>query len=48
MTASRNGRTLDMRVAGFWRFSGPGRLAEQWEAVPDESAWDAFWLSPAA
>ncbi|MFJ7217810.1 hypothetical protein [Amycolatopsis sp. NPDC098790] len=43
MTASRNGKTLEMRVAGFWRFSGPEQLAEHWEAVTDEAAWDAFW-----
>lgn len=48
MTASRNGQTLEMQVAGFWRFSGPGQLTEHWEAVSDESAWDAFWNTPAA
>jgi len=46
MTASRNGRTLHMSVAGFWRFSGPNRLAEHWEAVSDEAAWDEFWTAP--
>ena len=46
MTASRNGRTLEMAVAGFWRISGPNRLAEHWEAVADEAAWDEFWLAP--
>lgn len=48
MTASRAGRTLHMDVAGFWRFSGPDRLAEHWEAVADEAAWDAFWNAPAS
>jgi len=47
MSASRNGQQLDMTVAGFWRFSGPGQLAEHWEAAPDEAAWDAFWHMPA-
>lgn len=47
MTASRNGRQLEMEVAGFWRFRGPGELAEHWEAVTDEAAWDAFWNTPA-
>lgn len=49
MTATRNGRSLEMEVevAGFWRFRGPGQLAEHWEAVTDEAAWDAFWNSPA-
>jgi hypothetical protein len=43
MKASRNGRSLEMAVAGFWRFSGPGHPAEHWEIVSDQSAWDAFW-----
>jgi hypothetical protein len=43
MKASCNGRSLDMAVAGFWRFSGPGRPAEHWEVVSDKSAWDGFW-----
>lgn len=43
MTATRGGRTLDMPVAGFWRFSGPERLAEHWEAPSDIRAWNAFW-----
>lgn len=47
MSATRNGRQLEMDVAGFWRFSGPGQLAEHWEAVADEAAWDAFWNTPA-
>lgn len=47
LTATRNGRTLDMEVAGFWRFNGPGQLAEHWEAVADTPAWDEFWHSPA-
>ena len=46
LTASRNGENLEMRVAGFWRFSGPEQLAEHWEAVTDEAAWDAFWNAP--
>jgi hypothetical protein len=48
LTATRNGQTLEMDVAGFWRFSGPGQLAEHWEAVSDTPAWDAFWNTPAA
>lgn len=47
LTATRNRVNLEMAVAGFWRFSGPGRLAEHWEAVADTAAWDAFWHSPA-
>jgi len=47
MTATRGGKDLEMRVAGFWRFRGPGQLAEHWEAVADEAAWDDFWNSPA-
>jgi hypothetical protein len=43
MTASRNGEDLEMRVARFWRFGGPGQLVEHWEVVTDEAAWDAFW-----
>jgi hypothetical protein len=43
MTATRKGRTLEMHVAGFWRFNGQGQLAEHWEAVADPPAWDAFW-----
>jgi uncharacterized protein len=46
MTASRNGRTLEMDVAGFWRFRAPHQLAEHWEAVSDEAAWDTFWNAP--
>jgi SnoaL-like domain len=42
-TASRDDRALEMQVAGFWRFSGPGQLVEHWEAVSDVSAWNAFW-----
>lgn len=45
MTATRLGRSLEMEVAGFWRFAGPGQLAEHWEAVADEPAWDAFWTT---
>ncbi|AEM85855.1 nuclear transport factor 2 family protein [Streptomyces violaceusniger] len=48
MTASRNGRDLEMKVAGFWRFSGPDQLAEHWEAVSDEATWEAFWNTPAS
>jgi hypothetical protein len=47
LTGTRNGETLEMEVAGFWRFSGPGQLAEHWEAVADTPAWDAFWNTPA-
>jgi hypothetical protein len=35
-----------MEVAGFWRFSGSGQLAEHWEAVADVAAWDEFWAAP--
>lgn len=47
ITASRGGRDLEISVAGFWRFSSPGKIAEHWEAVSDVATWDAFWQSPA-
>jgi uncharacterized protein len=47
LTATRHGRTLEMEVAGFWRFGGPQELVEHWEAVADPAAWDAFWNAPA-
>jgi hypothetical protein len=46
LTASRGGRDLEMAVTGFWRFSVVGQIAEHWEAVSDEAAWDAFRHTP--
>jgi len=43
MTATRNGRSLNICAAGIWRFSGPNRLAEHWECVSDSTEWNTFW-----
>ena len=42
MTASREGKTLDMTLTGVchWR---DGKIVERWMMVDDQHAYDEFW-----
>ena len=42
ISAERNGKTMDMRAFGVWRFS-EGKVAEHWEMNWDQAAFDEFF-----
>lgn len=42
LAAFRQGKTLDMRAFGVWRFAD-GLLAEHWEMPVDLAVFDEFW-----
>lgn len=42
LAASRQGKALDMRAFGIWRFAD-GLLAEHWEMPVDLAVFDEFW-----
>ena len=42
LAAAREGRQLDMRAFGVWRFAD-GLLVEHWEMPVDIAVFDAFW-----
>jgi hypothetical protein len=42
---SRNGRAMEMKGCGVWRFDDDGRIAEHWEMLEDQRTWDLFWNS---
>lgn len=42
ITLTRGERTLEMPAIGVWRLDEDRRLAEHWELLRDQRAWDAF------
>lgn len=42
ITAESNGKKLDVRGFGPWRFQD-GKLIDNREIANDQAHWDAFW-----
>ena len=42
ITVTRGDRTLQMPAVGVWRLNDDTKLAEHWEIIKDQGAWDAF------